>query len=314
MADALVNDLPDAYNMINRLLMFGELTKGSCSMFGVWGDALPTGQSLLQLRALDWDIDGPFKNYAAVIVYHPSGNSSGHAFANVGFIGWIGALSGQSSAQMAISEIGVSYPDASFGEESRIGIPFTFLLRDILQFDNSYLDTITRITTANRTCDLILGAGDGKAQTFRGFQYSYSVATVISDTNLIPANDTWHPKIPNVVYFGMDWLCPNYDIVLAKQLNHYYGNITAENTIQGIVPIVQTGDVHVAVYDLTDQLMYVSFARKDNGTGPENAYDRQFTMLNLVQHPVVVQLGVGLRPNADSAFPLKLNLRNKDVF
>ena len=46
-------------------------------------------------------------------------------------------------------------------------------------------------------------------------QYSYSVATVISDTNLIPANDTWHPKIPNIVYFGMDWLCPNYDIVSA---------------------------------------------------------------------------------------------------
>ncbi len=27
--------------------------------------------------------------------------------------------------------------------------------------------------------------------------------------------------------------------------------------------------------------MFVSFARKDNGTGPENAYDRQFTKLNL---------------------------------
>ena len=50
--------------------------------------------------------------------------------------------------------------------------------------------------------------------------------------------------------------CPvcSCDQVLAKQLTHYYGNITAENTIQGIVPIVQTGDVHVAVYDLTEQV------------------------------------------------------------
>lgn len=106
-------------------------------MYGAWGAATASTGKTFQLRALDWDIDGPFKDYPAVVVYHPTDN--GHAFANVGFVGWIGALSGQSSAHMAISEIGVAFPDASFGQESRIGIPFTFLLRDILQFDNSYL-------------------------------------------------------------------------------------------------------------------------------------------------------------------------------
>ena len=86
--------------------------------------------------ALDWDTDGPFKDYPAVVVYHPK--DLGHPFANVGFLGWIGALTGQSSKKLAISEIGVAFPDSTFGKESRVGIPFTFLLRDILQFDNSY--------------------------------------------------------------------------------------------------------------------------------------------------------------------------------
>jgi hypothetical protein len=45
---------------------------------------------------------------------------------------------------------------------------------------------------------------------------------------------------------------------LANQIKKYYGNITAENTIQGIVPIVQTGDVHAVVYDLTDQVLALS--------------------------------------------------------
>ena len=36
---------------------------------------------------------------------------------------------------MAISEIGVSFPDETFGKESRFGIPFTYILRDIIQFD-----------------------------------------------------------------------------------------------------------------------------------------------------------------------------------
>jgi isopenicillin-N N-acyltransferase-like protein len=47
---------------------------------------------------------------------------------------------------MGVSEIGVSYPkdelgNDDFGKESRIGNPFTFLLRDILQFDKTIDDT-----------------------------------------------------------------------------------------------------------------------------------------------------------------------------
>lgn len=69
-----------------------------------------------------------------------------------------------SAQQMAISEIGVSNPDSSFGKMSRVGVPFTFLLRDILQWDTSLQDSINRISNANRTCDLILGVGDGKVK------------------------------------------------------------------------------------------------------------------------------------------------------
>ena len=73
---------------------------------------------------------------------------------------------------------------------------------------------------------------------------------------------------------GMDWLCPNYSMVMAKQLNAYHGNITAANTIHYIVPIVQTGDLHIAVYDLPNQVLYVANARADSETGPDMAYDR----------------------------------------
>jgi isopenicillin-N N-acyltransferase-like protein len=42
--------------------MLGELTKGGCSMYGAWGNAVnQTNSQLMQLRALDWDVDGPFK-------------------------------------------------------------------------------------------------------------------------------------------------------------------------------------------------------------------------------------------------------------
>jgi isopenicillin-N N-acyltransferase-like protein len=110
---------------------------------------------------------------------------------------------------MGVSEIGVSYPDDTFGKESRFGTPFTFLLRDILQFDKTIDETYTRITEGKRTCDLILGVGDGKTSRFNSIQYSASVANFLNDTTLKPEGD-WHPKIRNIVYHGMDWLCPGY--------------------------------------------------------------------------------------------------------
>lgn len=72
----------------------------------------------------------------------------------------------------------------------------------------------------------------------------------------------------------MDWLCPGYNQVLADQLNKYHGNLTAQITIQDIVPIVQTGDLHIAVYDLKQGLAYIAYAKADTETGPLYAYDR----------------------------------------
>ncbi|XP_070541872.1 protein dcd1A-like [Ptychodera flava] len=263
--------------IIERIHLIGELTKGSCSMYGAWGKAVPLPNSVMQLRALDWASDGPFQNYPQLTVYHidDSNATNGHSFVNIGWSGWVGSITGMSSTQMAISEIGVAYPDDTFGKESRFGFPFTFLLRDILQFDNTLDDSINRIANAHRTCDLILGVGDGKLNTFRGIEYSAEVSYFFDDINMRPVAE-WHPKIENVVYWGMDWLDPGYSSVLGRQLQKYHGNITAENTIRDIVSIVQTGDLHIAVYDLTKNIMYVANARKDNAGGPKNAYDRPF--------------------------------------
>ncbi len=150
---------------------------------GAWGPATEGGKTI-QLRALDWDTSGPFKRDPAVTVYHPT-TPGAHAFANVGFLGFIGTFSGQSEKQLAVSEIGVSYPDTEhFGTESFEGVPFVYLLRDVLEFDNTVFDSVTRMETANRTCDLILGVGDGKAETFRGFAYSASELFVYNGAGL----------------------------------------------------------------------------------------------------------------------------------
>ena len=129
---------------------------------------------------------------------------------NIGFVGWLGVLSGVNQHKMVVSEIGVTFPDKSFGRESRFGNPFTFVLRDVLQWDKNIEESIHRMKTTQRTCNLILGVGDGNKGYFRGFQYSHSTLNVVDDHKPLPNNSTWHPAIPEVVYWGMDWNCPPF--------------------------------------------------------------------------------------------------------
>ena len=70
-------------------------------------------------------MEGPFRNFPAIVVYHPTPNASlGHPFVNIGVGGFVGGLTGVSQTKLGISEIGVDFPDSTFGSESRIGVPF----------------------------------------------------------------------------------------------------------------------------------------------------------------------------------------------
>jgi len=188
-----------------------------------------------------------------------------------------------SSNKLAISEIGATYPDSTFGSMSRIGVPFIFLLRDILQFDTVLDDAIDRMINSRRTCDLIMGVGDGKEGSFRGMQYSYSVLNVFDDQDMRPNNDTWHFKLKNIVYWGMDWQCPGYNYVLGTLLKQFYGKLTPEIAIKYISSVEQSGDNHIAIYDLSNLIIYVSFASARNVAGPDEAYNRQYTKFDVNQ-------------------------------
>jgi len=66
-------------------------------------------------------------------VYHPEAGN-GHAYAVLTWSGFVGAITGYSSVEMGICEkVWLNYK----GKSSRAGIPFTFLLRDILQYDTT---------------------------------------------------------------------------------------------------------------------------------------------------------------------------------
>jgi len=159
-----------SFNTIIEFAMIPELAIGGCSMYGAWGKA--TSQSLqgnlIQLRALDWAM-GPYVKYPAVMVYHPN-EGDGHSFSYMSFPGFLGAIDGYSSAGVGLSD---KYWYHYNGSYSRIGNPWNFVLRDILQYDTNKEDAIARIYNTNRTCAFFLGIGDSKSMTFDIVEYSH---------------------------------------------------------------------------------------------------------------------------------------------
>jgi len=272
----------DVQNVI-RANMIPELVQAACSMFGAWGQAIKnTDGTLVQLRALDWNVDGPFQKYPVVTVYHPDSQTGaqpgGHAFANVAWAGFIGSLTGFSSQPMGICEkVWIHYN----GTKPRTGVPWNFLLRDVLQFDQDIDQALQRIANAERTCSIFVGLGDGESNTFRAVPYSHDYIEIWNDKNF-PAYDN-HPIMDDLVWLDKHTQPSTGDPCMTQLLEYYYGSITPEITIQNITAQFETGNTMAAIYDYARNKIYVSNAGI-YGEVPEfelPAYNRQFTAFDM---------------------------------
>ncbi|GMV65943.1 MAG: hypothetical protein AMXMBFR75_17400 [Candidatus Hinthialibacteria bacterium] len=259
-----------------RSNMIGEASEWHCSLFGAWGNATKETGHLLQLRSLDYEVNAGIQKYPVIFVYHPN-PGQGHAFANFSWAGVIGAVTGISSERLAISEIGDDYDKAN---DTFDGIPFVFLLRDILQFDHSLDEATSRIKNAKRTTSLMYAVGDGEMGQARAYQTSHTLCNVYDPANLEPLVDT-HPRIDDIVYWGMSWNVPAFDKPLHDMLQKHYGKLNGEVVVREILPTVRTGNLQVAVYDLTDMVVWTANARADGEKGPRNAYERQFVKVDM---------------------------------
>lgn len=266
----------------HRVSMMGELTKMGCSMIGAWGPATKTSQ-LLQLRALDWDTTGPFQAYPVVMVRHPSDPDDGHSFVTVGYAGEVGAISGYSSAGVALSEkVWIRYA----GEFSWEGMPTMWVIRDILQFATNLETAIAGVVSKNRTNSIFTGIGSKADGEFRALEYAHDNVTVWSDKT--GPNYGNHTRKPGLVYIdkhtqpdpGQGAWC------LDNLMDKYYGTLDPITVVQQIAPIYQTGDSQVVVYDFEQSFMYVQYPSvsgfpKSPMLNITKAYDRQPTRFNL---------------------------------
>jgi len=263
------------YMDVARFAVFPELVEAACSMVGAWGEATKNTSmpgSLYQLRALDWATSSPLQKWPLVLVSHPT---VGNPFATLGWPGFTGALTGMSTQVGICEKVWLHYN----GTDHREGTPFTFVLRDILQYDNTTQQGIERLRDAKRTCSIFTGVGsiNSPEEPFRIMHYSVDQFQVFNDVNWVwPA----HPSIKDVVYVDKHTQPSNHNC-LAGVLQQHYGSLDASAIIRNAAAQLGTGDTHAAVYDYGHMQMYVSNAGPYvNGTAVP-AYARPWIKLNM---------------------------------
>lgn len=266
---------------LRRLNMIPELIKAACSMVGAWGPAITdarAGSTLFQLRALDWDIDGPFNDNPVVMVYHAAGETvqPTYNFATLGWTGFVGALTGFSSANVGICE---KYWGGYNGTYIAAGYPFPYVLRDILQFDGDIETAYNRIENAQRTCAIFVGLGDSKTSQFRAVEYSHTYLEKYNDQDYPLYKN--HPRMNGLVYIDKHFQ-PSSDPCLGSALASRYGQVD-ELALIYAASMHQTGDNHAAVYDYARNFMYVASASSATTPPIIPAYNRQFLKLDLTQ-------------------------------
>eukprot|EP00163_Fabomonas_tropica_P032185 TRINITY_DN7971_c0_g1_i1.p1 TRINITY_DN7971_c0_g1~~TRINITY_DN7971_c0_g1_i1.p1 ORF type:complete len:445 (+),score=91.23 TRINITY_DN7971_c0_g1_i1:25-1335(+) len=283
----LADGLGMAYGDVVRLHMFPEMIKAACSMFGAWGDATSGNPKpgLVQLRALDWGLTNPFRLHPLVAVYHPNATAQGNPYASLTWTGFIGSITGMGAETGVCEKVWLhSHSDPT----SRFGIPWHFLMRDILEYDTTLAQAIDRVEKATRTCSIFLGVGSRQDGQFRIIEYSHKDAPVFNASSPFPGyapTPAEHPLMKDLVYVDKHTQ-PSSDPCMASLLKGYYGKLGVPQAID-LVSRFQTGDLHIGVYDYANNAMYVSVASQDIPyPAPTNAtiipaHDRQFQKMDL---------------------------------
>ena len=195
-------------------------------------------------------------------------------FASLSFPGFVGLVTGFSKYVGQCEKVddvtGKRRPRGTYD-----GQAVSMVIRDMLQFSMNKEDAIDLAKKAKRTWSVWLGVGDTTSQKFDAILYDMEEARVLNDTTLPPLTNQSY--FEDVAYIDKHPQPSSSDTTMMDLVNEYYGNMSAENVVQNFPRMMQSGDVHVAAYDMGSRVAYVSRGMTDSkGQFLRYAYEAPF--------------------------------------
>lgn len=231
-----------------------------CSGFALFGKATADGK-LYHGRVLDYMTMVGLQDTATTFVVAPKGKI---AFANVGYAGFIGSVSGMNACQVSLGEMG------GRGQGKWDGTPMATLMRRALE-ECTTLDQVKHLwSTSPRTCEYYYVFADGKIPSAVA-----CAATPESCDFLNPgeSHELLGPGIPDAVVLSAGRRLQE----LRTRVRQDYGKIDVAKA-QGLMcrPVAMTSNLHDVLFVPQDGVFYVA-----NADHQSPAADRPYTRYDL---------------------------------
>ena len=230
-----------------------------CSGFAVFGKATENGV-LYHGRVLDYMTMIGLQQAAATFVIAPD---QGYAFANVGFAGFVGSVTGMNERGISLGEMG------GRGRGAWDGVPMATLMRRALE-ECSTLGDVQRLWQESpRTCEYYYVFADGKSRSAVG------VAATPEQVQFVQPGET-HPLLKPGIADTVILSAGSRLDLLHQRIQQAYGKIDAaaalhlmdrpvamQSNLHDALMVPEQGVVYVAVASQTEPAATQPYARVD---------------------------------------------------
>lgn len=243
-----------------KQMMDGELGT-SCSNFCAGGVATKDN-AFYTVRILDWGLHRVSKlhQFPLIAVHRPD---EGAAFVNIGWMGFLGAISGMNEHGITLGEMG--YGDRP--DERLNGFPMPFLLRDVLQYSKNLADVRNIISGARGTNRFVYLMSDGKTREAELYIRDKDRFLVFKPGERLVDEKNDFPPISDIVYGG------HYHDVMTEQLSSQHGKIEPKVLMESVIPkMAMPSNFQNVIYDPVNLGFWVANAKSPKERAAEQPY------------------------------------------
>ncbi|HWL53405.1 MAG TPA: C45 family peptidase [Chthoniobacteraceae bacterium] len=203
-----------------------------CSGAALMGEATVGGE-LLHARVLDYMVGIGLQDDAVVMaVTRPGANR----FVSVGYLGFIGSVTGMNEQKVAIGEMGGA------GEGEWDGIPMSLLIRQALETCDTADAVVEQMRQSPRTCEYYYLISDGKGPSAVGVKATPTLFETFRAGE-------WHPQLTEPVEDALLLSGKGRYEKLAERVKADYGKIDEARLIEIIkTPVAMRSNLHNVIF------------------------------------------------------------------
>jgi isopenicillin-N N-acyltransferase like protein len=244
--------------VIHRMHAIPDVGETSCSGMVARETATRDGH-VYQLRILDYGANFNLQRRPLITVYRPN---NANAFVNIGWIGFVGVVSGMNDKGVALSEMGFGSPPG----ETLAGIPMPFLLKNVLRYANTADEGATLIRAARRTNSYVYFLGDKEGGAVGLITSAQNFLTYrANEQDTLKVGNQLLPQFRDIVYGG------HYEEKQAQLVRQMQGTFDVP-VIQDLArQIAMKSNLQTVIYDLTAGKIWVA-NRKDSIRAADRPY------------------------------------------